>query len=316
MAFEKIKNAVSKGESSTGEAQPRSRRSGRAAADAGGADHTAGAVATEGGSAGPGHPHRDRGGHRGARDRRRPAGGLPDHGARHPADRHRPLAQGRQPRADPVAGPPPPREDQPLRPRAHPGARRARPRRGRPRGVRRHRRRRGDLPGGIPPERRHHAGLRAVLDGPGLPRLGGPGPRHPRLRHPLLHRRRQLRPRRQQHPGLLHPGRHQVPRRDPRRQTAPGPRDPAGTERTRHFLGLRVAAHRSTGPHHVEHVRPRAAPLVPHHGGLRRPHLPARQRRGPDLPGEVPLEAQAGRALGDLGGGPAHQRSGPGLPPA
>ncbi len=150
----------------------------------------------------------------------------------------------------------------------------------------------------------------------GLARLGRPRPRHPRVRDPLLHRRGQLRPGRQQHPGVLHPGRHQVPRRHPRRQAAPGPRDPAGAERARHVLGLRLAAHRGPGPHDVEHVRPGAAALLPDDGGLRRPHLPpGRTPPGDTVPGQVPLEAAAGRALGDVGGGAADQRRRPGLPP-
>ncbi len=54
--------------------------------------------------------------------------------------------------------------------------------------------------------------------------------------------------------------------------------------------------------------------LVPDDGGLRRPHLPPRQRGGDD-PGQVPLEAQAGRALPGVGRGAAHQRQRPRLPP-
>ena len=53
------------------------------------------------------------------------------------AARQRPLAQGRAAWPDPPRGPPPPREDHALRPRAHPGARRARPRCRRPRRLRR-----------------------------------------------------------------------------------------------------------------------------------------------------------------------------------
>ena len=57
--------------------------------------------------------------------------------------------------------------------------------------------------------------------------------------------RGQLRPRRQQHPGVLHPGRHQVPRPHPRGEARARSRDPAGADRPRHVLGLRVAAARS-----------------------------------------------------------------------
>ncbi len=62
-------------------------------------------------------------------------------------------------------------------------------------------------------------------------------------------------------------------------QAAPRPGDPAGAERPRHVLGLRLAAHRGDPPRHVEHVRPGDAALLPDDGGLRRPHLPAGQRR-------------------------------------
>ena len=48
---------------------------------------------------------------------------------------------------------------------------------------------------------------------------------------------------------------------------------------------------RRTHHTHLEHVRPGHPALLPDDGGLRRPHLPAGQRRGRDLAGEVPLEA-------------------------
>ena len=179
-------------------------------------------------------------------------------------------------RPDAAAGPPPAREDHPLRPRAHPRAGGARPRRRRARRLRRLRqRRRRSAAAGFLGEGVRDAGLRPVLDRARLARLGRHGPRHPRVRDEVLHRRGHLRPGRQQHPGVLHPGRHQVPRRHPRRQAAAGPRDPAGAERARHVLGLRLAAHRGAAPHDVEHVRPRHPALLPDDGGLRRPHLPA-----------------------------------------
>ena len=219
------------------------------------------------------------------------AGPVPDHGPGRPAARHRPLAQGGRARADAAAGPPPAREDHPLRPRADPGARRARPRRRRPRHVHRLRQRPVGDEGRASSPRTSRPGVRAVLDRARVARVGRHGAGHPRVRDEVLHRRGQLRPGRQQHPGLLHPGRHQVPRRHPRRQAAPGPGDPAGAERPRHLLGLRVAAHRGAAPHDLEHVRPRHPALVPDDGGLRRPHLPVREHRRGDLAGEVPLEA-------------------------
>ena len=56
-------------------------------------------------------------------------------------------------------------------------------------------------------------------------------------------------------------------------------------------------------------------PLVPVHGGLRRPHLPAGQRRGQVDLRQVPLEAEAGAAVGRLERGGEDQRGRPRLPP-
>ena len=55
---------------------------------------------------------------------------------------------------------------------------------------------------------------------------------------------------------------------------------------------------------------------LPHDGGLRRPHLPARQRRRAGRRFvQVPLEAAARRALAGVGRGAEDLRQGPGLPP-
>ena len=68
---------------------------------------------------------------------------------------------------------------------------------------------------------------------------------------------------------------------------------PAGAVRARQLLGLRVAD-AGVDPHaHVGDVRPGDPALVPVHGGLRRPHVPVRERRGPVDVREVPLEAEA-----------------------
>ena len=61
------------------------------------------------------------------------------------------------------------------------------------------------------------------------------------LRHEVLHRRGQLRHRRQQHPGLLHPGRHEVPGPGARAEAGAAPRHAPGGQRPRHLLGLRLA---------------------------------------------------------------------------
>ena len=149
----------------------------------------------------------------------------------------------------------------------------------------------------------------------GLAGLGRHRPRRPRVRGEVLHRRGQLGPGRQQHPGVLHPGRHQVPRPHPRRQAGTGPGDPAGPDRPRHVLGLRLAAPRGHPHVDVDHVRPGHPPLVSDHGGLRRPHLPPGQRRRGHDAGEVPLEAGGRQASPGVGGGPEARRHRPGLPP-
>ena len=65
----------------------------------------------------------------------------------------------------------------------------------------------------------------------------------------------------------------------------------------------------------VGDVRPGHPAQLPDDGGLRRPHLPAGQRRRRGVPGQVPLEAAARRALARLGRGAEDRRQGPRLPP-
>ena len=76
-------------------------------------------------------------------------------------------------------------------------------------------------------------------------------------------------------------------------------------------LTARVRAH-----DHVGHVRPRHPAQLPDDGGLRRPHLPLRQREGQVAFRQVPLEAFARRPLGRVGRGAENLRQRPGLPPA
>ena len=106
-------------------------------------------------------------------------------------------------------------------------------------------------------------------------------------------------------PDLIHAAKPEPDREIPQAQIRP-----------RHVLGLRLAAHRSDPHVHVGHVGPGDPPLVPDDGGVRRPHLPPRQRRGQDHAGEVPLEAGRRHALAGLGGGPARGRHRPRLPSA
>ncbi len=94
---------------------------------------SAAATETRSGCTRASHRNGDAGGR--TSDRARTAGRIPHHRAGRPPPRHRPLAEGRRARADAAAGPPPAREDHPLRPRAHPRAGGARPRRRRARRV-------------------------------------------------------------------------------------------------------------------------------------------------------------------------------------
>ena len=122
------------------------------------------------------------------------------------------------------------------------------------------------------------AGLRALLDGGGLPGIERPRARRPRLRRQVLHAGGELRSRREQHPGLLHPGRRQVPRPGPRGEAGAAQRDAAGGVGARHVLGLHLA-HAGIDAHdHVGDVRPRHSPQLPDDGGLRRPHVPPGRR--------------------------------------
>ena len=188
--------------------------------------------------------------------------------------------QGRRAWAVAARGLPLPREDLPLRPRADPRAGRARPRLRRPRLLRAVRvagRRHPGRP--VPAARRADPGVRALLHRGRQQGLVRPRPRRPRLRREVLHAGRQLGPRRQQHPGLLHPGRHQVPRRRPRRQAGARSRLPPGPVGPRQLLGLHLADARGHPHGDVDDVGPGDPPVVPLHGGLRRPHVPLRRRR-------------------------------------
>ena len=160
-----------------------------------------------------------------------------------------------------------------------------------------------------------HAGVRPVLHRGGQQGLGRPGPRRARLRGQVLHQGGQLGPGRQQHPGLLHPGRDQVPGPDPRGQGRTRPGLPAGPDGARQLLGLRLADARVGAHADVDHVGSGHPALVPVHGGLRRAHLPAGERRGPVHVREVPLEAEAGPAVGGVERGGEDQRRRPRLPP-
>ena len=121
------------------------------------------------------------------------------------------------------------REDHGLRPRADPGARR-------PCAGRRRAWRIRMLRGPVRPDhgvalcsgRQEDPGLRAVLDGGRFARVGRYAARRAGVRGEVLHRHRDLGPRRQQHAGVLHQRRDQVPRPHPCGKTRAAHRNPAG----------------------------------------------------------------------------------------
>ncbi len=204
--------------------------------------------------------------------------GVPDHQPG-PADQRRPeLAQGG--RTWPVAarGFPAPREDHPLRSRAHPRARRAC---ARGRGARRVPRL--QVAGGAHARKvpagscRGNAGVRSLFDGGRFARLIGPRARRARFRRQVLYRGGQLRPRRQQHPGVLHPGRDQVSGPDPCGEARAAQRDSAGGVRARHVLGLRFADARIDAHDHVGDVRSGDPAQPADDGRVRHPHVPTDQ---------------------------------------
>ena len=233
-----------------------------------------------------------------------------------PGRRRPELAAGRRARPGAAGGLPLPREDLPLRPRAHPRAGRPCARLRRARLLRELRAADRHHPGRPLPASRARRRPRSSASRPSPGNKGSADlARDVRgFAVKFYTKRGQLGPRRQQHPGLLHPGRDQVPRPDPRRQAGAGPRLPAGADRARQLLGLHLAHAREHAHGHVDHVRPGDPALVPVHGRLRRPHLPPGQRRGQVDLRQVPLEAEAGPAVGRLERGGQDQRRRPRLP--
>ena len=244
-------------------------------------------------------------------------GAAPSHDAAgHPRRRRPEHAASRGARAVAARGLPLPGEDLPLRPRTDPGTGRPRPRVRSPgvlRAVRVAGRAHPCRP--VPAPRRTDARVRPVLDRRRQQGFVRSGPGRARLRGEVLHAGGQLGPRRQQHPRLLHPGRDQVPRPRPRRQAGPGSRVPAGPVGARQLLGLHLADAGSDAHGDVDDVGPRHPPLVPVHGGLRRPYVPAPHGRRPVVVRQVPLEAEAWPPVGGLERGRQDQRRRSRLPP-
>ena len=132
---------------------------------------------------------------------------------------------------------PVPREDQPLRPRAHPRARRPRARHDAPTATSRRtarsatsRSRKYTRAKLFQEAGKRTDARRPLLDRHRRPRLVRGRARPARLRGEVLHRGRQLGPRRQQPRGLLHPRRDQVPGRHPLPEARPGDVQAPGPE--------------------------------------------------------------------------------------
>ena len=196
-----------------------------------------------------------------------------------------------------AGGLPFPGEDLPLRPRAHPRAGGARPRLRRRMASSRTYESLADITRADPfsSGRRAHAGLRAVLHRGGQQGLARPGARRARLRRrsstpsegnwdlvgnniPVFFIQDAIK-----FPDLIHAAKQEPDRGFPQAQTA--------HDNFWDFISLTARSQHAHG--HVDHVGPGHPALVPLHGGLRRPHLPAGQRRGQVDLREVPLEAEA-----------------------
>ena len=130
------------------------------------------------------------------------------------------------------------------------------------------------------------------------------GPRHPRVRHEVLHRRGQLGHRRQQHPGLLPCRSTEVPRPQPRRQARPAHQHGQPGQQ----LGLVEPAAGITAPGHHHDERARHPGVVSAHARLRLAHLQPDQRRRPTALGEVPPPHPAGHQVPDRCGGVGRAR--------
>ena len=150
----------------------------------------------------------------------------------------------------------------------------------------------------VPGGRQAHRARAPLLDRGRRPRLLRGAPRPARLRGEVLHRGRQLGPRRQQPRRLLHPRRDQVPRLHPLPEAGPGHlRAPGRQPRLRlHLAVARVDAHGHARVRPARHPR-----QLPHDAGLRRQHLQVGQRGGRDQARQVPLAPEAGRQ--ELDGG-------------
>ena len=140
------------------------------------------------------------------------------------------------------------------------------------------------------PGRQEDRAVRPLLHGGRRARRGRRRARHPRLRDEVLHRGRQLGPRRQQHAGLLPARSAQVPGSQPRGEARPEDQPAQRPQQ----LGLLDLPARGAAPGHHHHERSRHPALLPPHERLRQPHLQPDQREERALLGQVPLQDPAG----------------------
>ena len=154
--------------------------------------------------------------------------------------------------------------------------------------------------------------LRALFDRRRRARRRRRRARRARVRRQVLHRRRQLGPRRQQHAGVLRPRSVQVLRLHPHPEARP---EDQPAQHRRH-VGLLVAEPGKPAPGHDPVFGPRPAAKLPAHARIRLPHLQLDQRRQRTVLGQIPLQDQAGHRKLDRRRGDGAHRQRPGEPPA
>ena len=118
-------------------------------------------------------------------------------------------------------------------------------------------------------DRQADADVRALLDRRRRARRGRCRTRHPRHRHEVLYRGRQLGHRRQQYAGVLLPRSAALPGPQPCDQARPAHR----AAQRRQQLGFLDAAAGGAAPGHHHHVRSRHPEELPPHAPFRQPHL-------------------------------------------
>ena len=240
------------------------------------------------------------------------SGEEPHHGRQtHPHDQRRQprrrqseLDHGRPARSGPPAGLSVDREADAPEPRAHSRAAGPRQGLGRARHADHHRGHLQIHQGEGAAARQEDADDRPLLDGRRRARRRRRRARRARLRPQVLHRGRQLGPRRQQHAGLLRPRRLQVPRLHPHPEAPPAhPSALADGD-----VGFLVAQPGKPAPDHDPLFGSRPADRRPPHQRLRLAHLLADQCAERAVLGEIPLQDHAGPPALDQRRGRRHRR--------